>query len=361
MDVLYTSLVDGGNSQALLVDVENSYPEQMWTLYNDLLARSPHLSEKTLFAVADQTDVFPAGAIFDIMMANPDELKQYDLITYLETKDDPLPAYMIDILRGVVGGTTYKTVLQGQMSYYHRLMTRAANDMIRSLLNDTLTDLAQLRTWYGNLGGLRSGEQVVATYMQEGNYTQALALANAFPTTYKLTEEELGEHDFYMDMLNLEVTLAQQNRTELDLDSTELYEVGLIAAKSQGTAGAFARGLLQYAYGQHFCHCLNLDSGGYKHSGTANPGSLAEARGLSVTVSPNPSNEWAVFNYTLPLTETRAVLGITDAQGRLDGTYALQGREGQKLIDVRPLGPGIYFYTLTTGSLTQSGKMIVTR
>lgn len=240
-------------------------------------------------------------------------------------------------------------------------MTRAANDVIRSLLNDTLTDLAQLRTWYGNLGGLRSGEQIVATYMQEGNYTQALALANAFPTTYKLTEDELAEHDSYMEMLNLEISLAQQNRTELDLDSTELYEVGLIAAKSRGTAGAFARGLLHYAYGQHSCHCLNLGSGGYKRSGTVYPGSLAEARGLTVTVSPNPSKEWAVFSYTLPLTETEAVLNIADAQGRLVGTYTLRDREGQKLVDVRPLDPGIYFYTLTTGTLTQSGKMIVTR
>lgn len=71
-----------------------------------------------------------------------------------------------------------------------------------------------------------------------------------------------------------------------------------------------------------------------------NPGSLAKARGLTVTVSPNPSKEWAVLSYTLPLTETRAVPGITDAQGKLVGTYALQGRQGQKLWDTRSRNPG---------------------
>jgi len=109
--LLYDNLVDGGNTQALLADIENSYPEQMWTLYYELLARSPHLSREVLIAVADQTDVFPPSAIFDIMMANPDELKRYDMLTYLETKDDPLPDYMIAILSEVAEGTTYKTAL----------------------------------------------------------------------------------------------------------------------------------------------------------------------------------------------------------------------------------------------------------
>ncbi|PKP26210.1 MAG: hypothetical protein CVU06_03595, partial [Bacteroidetes bacterium HGW-Bacteroidetes-22] len=34
-------------------------------------------------------------------------------------------------------------------------------------------------------------------------------------------------------------------------------------------------------------------------------------------------------------------------------------KEGQKLIDVRNLNSGIYFYTLTTGTLTRSGKLVV--
>ena len=266
---------------------------------------------------------------------------------------------MIDILTAVAEGTTYKTALQDQLSYNHRLMTRAANDIIRSMLNDTVTDLAQLRTWYGNLGGLRSGEQVVATYMQEGNYTQALALANAFPTTYKLTEDELSEHGMYMGMLNLEINLAQQNRTIFDLDSTELADVTTTADKSSGTAGAFARGLLQYAYGQHTCQCLDLGSQGFKRTGAINPESLAQARGLTAELRPNPANEWTTVYFTLPLTETQAVLTLTDAQGRQLETFTLQCKEGQKLIDVRNLNAGIYFYTLTAGTHSRSGKLMV--
>ncbi|MBP7316251.1 MAG: T9SS type A sorting domain-containing protein [Chitinophagaceae bacterium] len=359
--LLYDNLVDGGNTQALLADIENSYPEQMWTLYYELLARSPHLSREVLIAVADQTDVFPPSAIFDIMMANPDELKRYDMLTYLETKDDPLPDYMIAILSEVAEGTTYKTALQNQLAYYNHLMTRSANDILRSLLNDTITDLSQLRTWYENLGGLHSGEQIVATYMQEGNYTQALTIAEAFPNTYQLTEDELIEHDYYMDMLNLEISLAQQNQTIFDLDSTELAQVSFVASNSKSTAGSFARGILQYVFNQPSGQCLDLGSSGYKHSVAVDPERLSQARGMSAEFRPNPANTYVVLYYTLPLTETQGVLTITNAQGQQIESFILKGNEGQKLINIRHLKSGIYFYTLTSGNFLRSGKITIQR
>jgi len=361
IDVLYKSLVDGGNTQALLADVKGSYPEEMMTVYNQLLARSPHLSREVLIAVADQTGVFPASAIFDIMMANPDELKRYDLISYLEEKSDPLPAYMIDILRSVVGGSTYKTALQDQLSYYNRLKTRAANDIIRSILNDSISDLSQLRTWYGNLGGLRSGEQIVASYMQEGNYTQALSVANSFPSVYGIESEELDEYDMYLDVLNLEVKVAQQGRKIFDLTATEQDFLSELAEKSHGTAGVIARGILQYAYGYNYGQCSSFEVASYKDSKVVTPNSLAQARGLAVEIGPNPANQWASVHYTLPLNEKEALLTIMDAQGRQLRSITVTGTEGQKLIDLRDLDAGLYLYTITTKSLTKSGKLIISR
>ena len=358
---LYRSLVDGGNTQALLADVKGSYPEEMLTIYNQLLARSPHLSREVLIAVADQTNVFPASAIFDIMMANPDELKRYDLISYLEEKSDPLPAYMIDVLRSVVGGSTYKTALQDQLSYYNRLKTRAANDIIRSILNDSISDLSQLRTWYGNLGGLRSGEQIVASYMQEGNYTQALSVANSFPSVYGIESEELDEYNMYLDVLNLEVKVAQQGRKIFDLTTTEQEFLSELAEKSHGTAGVIARGILQYAYGYNYSQCSSFEVASYKESKVVKLNSLAQARGLVVEIGPNPANQWASVHYTLPLNEKDALLTIMDAQGRQLRSITITGTEGQKLIDLRDLEVGLYLYTLTTKSLTKSGKLIISR
>ena len=50
-----------------------------------------------------------------------------------------------------------------------------------------------------------------------------------------------------------------------------------------------------------------------------------------------------------------------DAQGRQLRSITVTGTEGQKLIDLRDLDAGLYLYTLTTKSLTKSGKLIISR
>ena len=144
---IYDNLTDGGNTNSVLLDIQNAQPGDMLQLRTQLLRYSPHLSMEVLKKAADKTDVFPESVVFDIMAANPDELRKEELIKYLEDKENPLPDYMIDILRQVANDITYKTLLQQQMSRYNRNKTRAVYDIIRSNLNDTITDFTELRNW----------------------------------------------------------------------------------------------------------------------------------------------------------------------------------------------------------------------
>ena len=65
----------------------------------------------------------------------------------------------------VAGGSTYKTVLLRQMSQYNRQKTRAAHDIIRSKVHDTVTDVESLRNWLDNVGGIQADEQIIASYL----------------------------------------------------------------------------------------------------------------------------------------------------------------------------------------------------
>ena len=169
------------------------------------------------------------------------------MIKYLEDKENPLPEYMIDILKQVAICSTYKTVLRQQMGHYNQLKTRAAYDIVRSLLNDSVTDNNELRNWLDNISGKRADEQIIALYMSEGNFTDALSLAAMMPSLYNYTGIELTEHDYCTDMLNLQINLAQQGRTIYDLDRTEVVKSSIYCENSAGTAGAQAKGILEFA------------------------------------------------------------------------------------------------------------------
>ncbi|OYT13094.1 MAG: hypothetical protein B6I19_06905 [Bacteroidetes bacterium 4572_114] len=352
---------DGGNTEGLVADVETSWPQDMWELREELLGKSPHLSMDVLKAAADKTEVLPESIIFEIMAANPDELKKEELIKYLEDKENPLPQYMIGILRQLALGTTYKTVLQQQLAVHNQIKTRAAHDMIRSIISDTVMNFPELRNWLDNLGGIRADRQIVSTYLTENNYTDALALAGLLPGLYELEGNTLTEHNYYMEVLNLRVTVQQQGRNILDLTGNEIAQLNNIAANSRGIAGAEARGILEFGYGYSYCDCLNVgDNQGYK-SYTYNPASINQAYGMALTVDPNPAKDWTVFNYTLPENAARGLIKISDVYGKLIDSFTVTGTQGQKLWDTRNIRPGVYFYFYDVNGMTESGKIIISK
>jgi hypothetical protein len=359
---LYEQLKDGGSTQTLLTDVETSWPTDMWELREELLGKSPHLSQEVLMAAADKTEVLPNAVLFEILAANPDELRKEALLKYLEDKENPLPEYMIDVLRQVASGTTYKTVLVQHMAHHNQVKTRAANDMIRCIMNNDECDLDELRNWLDNMGGQRADEQIIATWLQEDNYSNALSLANILPQLYNYDETSLVEHNHYLDFLNLSVLLKQEGRTWDELSIAELNSISYIAANSYSTAGSMARAILESNYGAHYCSCLPLvDSTNFKSSSIYSPKAIQEIFGGTVSVTPNPANQWAVFNYSLPEHTSDGSITITDATGGLIESFTITGVLGQKIWDTRKVKPGIYFYTITVNGIKQTDKIVISR
>lgn len=247
------------------------------------------------------------------------------------------------------------------MAHYNQLKTRAAYDIVRSLLNDSVTDNNELRNWLDNIGGKRADEQIIASYMSEGNFTNALSLAALMPSLYNYTGDELTEHNYYSDMLNLQINLVQQGRTIFDLDSTEVAHLEFVAENSAGTAGTQAKGILEFAYGYHFCNCINSDSTSYKSSGNVNYAAFSNIFGPEVEVNPNPAGEWTAFNYTLPVNNSKGVIKISDVNGKTIETLIVSDPHGQKVWDTRKISNGVYLYTIEANGLTKSGKIVISK
>ena len=358
--VCSSSILDGRDTDAELLDIQTAQPDDMWALRAQLLGDSPHLSQEVLRETSDHTDVFPDDVLLEILSANPDELGQDTLLSYLENKEDPLPDYMIDILRQVAKGVSYKTILKRDIAEYHAGKSRAAQDIIRSILCDTVVDLIQYRNWLDNLGGMSADKQIIASYLSEGDTSNAMSLLNLLPSLYELQGDELDAYNDYKNIIQLQEGWKQAGINITELDSSNIAILNNYAVNSTGSAQNMAKNILSYAYNYHFCDCMHTnDSTFFKNNNISIGNAFNDAFGLKISVAPNPANTWVAFDFQLPFNVTEGVIKITDIAGKLMETIPVASPIGQKAWDVRHIQSGVYLFILESGGYSKSGKLII--
>jgi len=362
---LYESCIDGGNTPTQVADINNATSSNMWQLRAQLLDLSPYVSGEVLTTAADRYDVFTDPILFEILAANPDELKNDTLISYLENKEHPLPAYMTNLLRQIASGFTARTAMLAQMAQYRHAYSLAAGDIVRSCLNDSVTNPTELRTWLGNMDDIASDRMIVASYLQEGDSTNAFALANLLPELYGLQGEALADHADYMRLIGLYQTLNREHRTIFELTDNELAMVNGIAESGTGTSKMMAKALkMERTEEQEMlsnCPTMPESNGGNRGNVDFMDTSMNEVLGFVASVSPNPATTWTTVEYTLPADKTQAFFTVTNTLGVTMISEELNGRQGQKVLDLRGLANGIYVYTVRCGEYVQTGKLIITK
>ncbi len=333
----------------------------MLELRAELLEESPHLSKRVLYATADNTDVFPDAVIFEILAANPDEMRDEEFLSYLAGKENPLPDYYIDILRGLAGNISYKTVLQCQLSAYYSEMYRAMNIIIRNELNDSICDVDSVRYWLSGQDLLASDLQIINSYIQEKNDSAALSLLNSIPTTYDLSPEDLIEYNWYSDLKQLQINLITSNRNIFMLDSTEKMLLYNISESSDGIAGTQAKNILSFVYGEHYCSCPEFPDSTTHKSFEESFLITHTSDAIELDVFPNPAKAWTVFEYKLPYYEHDIKIFIYNSTGQIEKVIPIPDQQGQVVWDIRGAKSGIYYYVLKSGELSKSGNLVIAK
>jgi type IX secretion system substrate protein len=356
---LYDNLKDGGNTTGELLDIQTAIPGDMWELRSKLLGDSPHLTEEILKEVADRTDVFPESAIFDILAANPDELKNSSLLEYLKEKEDPLPDYMISLLGQVSNGTTYKTALLQDMYAYHAEKTKVAQDIIRSIVADSIVDYTDYRNWLDNLGTMGADKQIISTYLAQGDTANARIMLDMLPLMYELTGEEMDAYNDYNYLVNLDISLKKEDKNYYQLESQDIATLEWMADSSATEAKSIARNILKFAHGYDYCDCLYVSDAAAQKIAEDEFAGFMNSIGISISCSPNPASNWTEFTYTLPFAAGKGEIVITDITGKFVERIVVTGNQGQKLWDTRKTPNGVYLFTLKSKGYSIAGKIVI--
>ena len=261
------------------------------------------------------------------------------------------------------GDSATRNYWADKASYFNMQMMRAAYDIIRSDMADTVARPDLFKTWMEELNTYTTAEAMVDYYLQQGDYATALNKTDSLPYRFTFTAYDSIEYPMYRDFKHLQATWLSEGRTLFDLTADEINSLIAIADSSKGTAGAQARGILLFAYDTLYSYtppCPQLPDSTLKSAELkGDAGTDKKNSGLTVSAKPNPANNTVTFSYTLPAGVDKAVLKIFNADSRLIHEHTLRGSEDKFIFNCSTLKQGVYYYSVYSQKEKVSGKLVI--
>ena len=259
--------------------------------------------------------------------------------------------------------TTQRIRQESQMSMLRRECLLAAGDIVRSNLNKEERDFNELREWMEKNDDISSDRMIIASYIQQKDFDNAIALAKTLPATYNLQGAELDEHLDYMEIISLHESLYETQRSIKQLTDYEKAMLEDMSENGVGGSQLMARSILDESRGTPtiiISSCPTIPTYGATARGESEEITEPTSdNGLKVEVSPNPATSSVEISYVLPEKEKTATFVLTNTLGVNVLTTELEGNNGAATINLDNIPSGIYFYTVRSGDDVMTGKLVV--
>ena len=357
----YKQLIDDGNTNALLEEMEISWSQDAWTLRDELLERSPYLSEEVLRETA-VTGVLPNAMLLEVCLANPDATKNDAFIGFLQTEiPNPMPAYMTDLIMATWEGVTPRTILEGSLASYGEKMASDGDLLLTDLLLAEPTSYEDIQYWLDRIQTLSAKYALTESYFQQNELSLALEVLNSIPENFNLKDAELAQYDRYVEYYNFRDGILNQGRTFMQLETDEIDRLIEFANRENDLPGIMAQNLLCFGYNICPEYLPELPEGAGARIANSFRGNVKSLYN-EIKVTPNPAVDFAAFTYNLLIPEKQAILSITDLTGRVVQEFTLTEAKGQIIWDTRIVNRGIYLYHVKGDYSDQTrGKILVNK
>lgn len=357
--VLYTQLIDGGNTEMTREEVEQSTSDEAIQIKADLLAKSPYVSQDVLFALAERNSL-PQAFLFEILMSNPDATKDERFLDYLQfEKPNPMPSYMIEMIKASWSGATVRSALEDNIANTYSKMSDLRNELVVIYSSSPeFSNEQNLLTWLNKVPTLHNQYEVIEFLLAKKEYQQAEQILNALPAQFKLEGLESESYLVYKELYYFKKSLLENNIEINKLSSSQIQELNTIANSSVPcVARTMARSALCFFY--KICFPLEerqiptpLQS---KFKLTASSEKVEKVKAY-----PNPANDYVVFALENSELNPMISIRISDMTGKQVYSSAISKGSIQHIWDSRKIQSNTYVYVITTQSGEKyTGKITV--
>ena len=99
---LLSLLIDGGNTGQLKSEIDLSTPQETCDIYNDLILKSPYLSDTTMVSAVKKENVLSSEMVTNILSSNPQSAKSDTVLSQVGLRVNQLTEdQMADVMQGL--------------------------------------------------------------------------------------------------------------------------------------------------------------------------------------------------------------------------------------------------------------------
>lgn len=356
-------LVDGGNTPELTTEVDQSTPPETVVVYNELMDKSPYLSDSVVESAILKEDVLPNSMLRDIMVANAHSAKSDELMNALNSRWDPMPDYMkAQILQGR-SLISLKEETESCLGAFNLNKARAYYSLTRYFMADTINPVASADSLAALLA---SGTTLSAYYklalfrFNRGEYTLGSNVLSDIPINFMLNADETTEHQNMVDYYNWLIAVKQEQGNILCPDSAQQQQLWNIISADSTRAGIYARNLKVVLGETTYNEPIILPDIYKSTRAMADYEQLlnSEAPGL-LKVFPNPASGYIILEYKLE-TNAGATILIQDMRGVTIKSLTAVRLQDQITMITRDWASGIYIASIkVNGLIMESVKFTV--
>lgn len=337
LDQNYSLMLDDGNTAQLESQVESTVTSTAQQTKTELLSVSPYVSETTLNAAINNDEAIDNGMLKDILVENPHAAKSEDLLYSLLDRQEPMPD---NLMAEIIAGRFTLSDMETLLCNISKLDIKKGQ-LLNILINEYMANNRDsIKTILQEEGSLASVYQLVMMSLEQGEYTQGMALLNGIPSNFELNNEEAGEYAGYLDLISILANTGQFNNQP---DSLQMIELKLFMEETAGRPSAIARNFLvsseAIAYQEPILEPNAYKSTGFPYDRFEN---LTTDRPDDISIYPNPAHSSITIEYGIKNAEDVLRMTISNLTGITVKNIPLDSSLDRTNVDISGLLRGMY-------------------
>jgi hypothetical protein len=345
------TLIDGGNTEEVTNDIYFSIPPEAVELHNDLLSKSPYLSDTVMKSAIQKENVLPNEMIRDILVANPQSAKSENVMNELDNRFIPMPEPMLEEILEGQDSLGSKEILEAKLLTRKIEKSETLNELVLHYKNDTV-NLSSGDSVLSLLDGdnsLASAYRLAFEYLAGNDTAMVTNVLNEIPSRFILDEQRQDQYEDYLEYFSVILNLKSQGKNILQITPEHFNQLLELSLEGLEPVQALARNVLiangLVSYSEPILMPDELKSAPvkkkYKTSQIVSGGSMK--------LFPNPANHYVIVEYNLENKISGNLpikISVFSSDGKCIEEKWLKRVKDQVIIETLNYLPGIYICSL---------------